>query len=84
VSSNERVDHQVPIDSPIDMDDLVFAAPGETDGWDFDAIPPLGTPVITRHQIDLPLDTELELRAEADRLGITMEELIVSRLHDAA
>lgn len=68
----------------IDMDNLVFAAPGDADGWDLESLPPVGTPVVSRHLIDLPLETEQRLQAEASRLGITVDELIVAHLHDAA
>ena len=70
----------------VDVDRLEFLEPAEATGWEFDieALPELGSPVMATHTIQVSYETEQALRAEADRLGISVDELIVARIQRAA
>lgn len=70
----------------IDVDRLEFLSPEEATGWEFDieALPELGSPVMATHTIKVSFETEQALKAEADRLGMSVDELIVARIQHAA
>ncbi len=63
---------------------LVFVPEGETDGWDLSNLPPLDAPVVHRPVVEVDPETEQALRGEATARGITVEELILSRIRDDA
>ncbi len=73
-------------DQLVDVDRLEFLGPDEATGWEFDieALPEPGSPVMATHTIRLSYETEQALRAEAEQLGISVDELIVARIQHAA
>jgi len=67
------------VELPVDLSNLVFLPEGEG-SLDLSMLPPIGTPVMVSHTIDIPVSTERALQAEADRLGISVEAVIRARL----
>ncbi|GAB3258239.1 hypothetical protein [Kineosporia babensis] len=63
---------------------LEFAAEGDLDGWDLSDLPPLGTPVVHRHVVEVDTGTEQALQRQAAALGMTIDELILSRIRNNA
>lgn len=69
------------IQLPIDIDNLEFLPEGESGEFDLSTLPPIGTPVVASHTIDIPVSTEQALQAEASQLGVSVEAVILARLN---
>jgi hypothetical protein len=83
VAAGERVSGDELPDADF-INRLVFAPEGDTDGWDLSDLPPLDAPVVHRHVVEVDPETERVLRVEAAARGVTVDELILSRLRPEA